>query len=149
MRRLSQGRAMILLSNGGDNTHRLSARPDTIVIGTVEGVALLRRADAGWQLAHKALDGCFVSAVTRSADGTLFAATHGIGVARSRDGGNTWAWINNGIDRHDLWSARAGRLHGKDVVLVGALPAHLYISEDAGDTWRELPALRDVADVEQ
>jgi hypothetical protein len=140
---------MILLSNGGDNTHRLNARPDTIVVGTVEGVAILRRADAGWQLAHKALDGCFVSGVTQSADGTLFAATHAIGVARSRDGGKTWTWVNNGIDRHDLWSARAGRLHGKDVVLVGSLPAHLYISEDAGESWRELTTLRDVPGVEQ
>jgi Sortilin, neurotensin receptor 3, len=140
---------MILLSNGGDNTHRLDARPDAITIGTVDGVAMLRRADAGWQLGHKALDGCFVSAVTQDAGGTLFAATHGIGVARSRDGGESWEWVNNGIDRHDLWSARAGRLQGKDVVLVGSLPAHLYISEDAGGSWRELTALRDVPGVEQ
>ena len=104
------------------------------MVGTVDGIAILRRSDAGWRLAHKALDGCFVSAVTVSEDGTLFAATHGVGVARSRDQGKTWTWINQGLDRHDLWSARAGRLQGKDVVLVGSLPAHLYISENAGDS---------------
>ena len=139
---------MILLSNGGHNTHRSAQRSDTIVVGTVDGVAILARSESGWALAHRALAGCFVSAVTASEDGTLFAATHGVGVARSRDGGRTWTWVNNGIDRHDLWSARAGRLQGKDVVLVGSLPAHVYITENAGDTWRELTALRDVASAE-
>ena len=138
---------MILLSNGGDNTHRATRRSDTIVVGTVDGIAVLARSKSGWGLAHRALVGCFVSAVTSSEDGTLFAATHGVGVARSRDAGKTWAWVNDGIDRHDLWSARAGRLKGKDVVLVGSLPAHVYISENAGDSWRELTALRKVASV--
>ncbi|MDP2409958.1 MAG: hypothetical protein Q8M26_06695 [Pseudolabrys sp.] len=138
---------MILLSNGGHNTHRAAKRSDTIVVGTVDGIAVLTRSESGWSVTHRALAGCFVSAVTMADDGTLFAATHGVGVARSSDGGQTWAWVNQGIDRHDLWSARAGKLHGKDVVLVGALPAHLYISEDNGSSWRELTALREVASV--
>ena len=138
---------MILLSNGGDNSHRAAARSDTMIVGTVDGIAILQHSEKGWELAHRSLAGCFVSAVTRAADGTLFAATHGVGVARSRDGGRNWEWVNNGIDRHDLWSARAGKLQGRDVVLVGALPAHVYISEDNGDSWRELTALREVASV--
>lgn len=140
---------MILLSNGGGNTHRATERSDSIVVGTVDGIFILHRSEAGWRLAHKALDGCFVSAVTMSDDGTLFAATHGVGVARSKDQGKTWTWVNNGIDRHDLWSAHAGRLQGKGVVLVGSLPAHLYITEDSGESWRELKALREVAGVDQ
>jgi photosystem II stability/assembly factor-like uncharacterized protein len=139
---------VILLSNGGHNTHRSARRSDTIVVGTVDGIAVLVLSESGWTLSHRALAGCFVSAVTASEDGTLFAATHGVGIARSRDAGRTWTWVNKGIDRHDLWSARAGRLQGRDVVLAGALPAHLYVSEDAGDTWRELTALRKVASVE-
>jgi hypothetical protein len=69
-------------------------------------------------------------------------------VARSRDAGTTREWVNKGIGRHDLWSARAWRLQGRDVVLVGSVPAHLYISEDAGDSWCELRALRQAAGVE-
>jgi hypothetical protein len=69
-------------------------------------------------------------------------------VARGRDAGTTRAWVNEGIARHDLWSARAWRLRGREVVLVGSAPAHLYISEDAGDSWRELRALRRAAGVE-
>jgi hypothetical protein len=140
---------MILLSNGGSNCRRASAPADRIVIGTVDGVAVLDRAAAGWAVAHRALAGCFVSAVTALDDGTLFAATHGIGVARSGDGGITWSWVNEGLAHFDLWSARAGKLSGRDVVCVGALPAHLYISADAGEHWRELPALRRVPSVEK
>ena len=65
-------------------------------------------------------------------DGTLFAATHGVGVARSEDGGMTWAWCNEGLAHFDLWSARGGKLQGRDVVLVGSLPAHVYHQREQG-----------------
>ena len=139
---------MILLSNGGTHSHRAAKPSNTIVVGTVDGIAMLTRTGESWEITHRALAGCAVSAVTAAGDGTLFAATHGIGVARSADGGKTWGWCNTGLQHFDLWSARAGRLQGRDVVLVGALPAHLYISEDAGSTWRELPGLRKVDSVD-
>jgi hypothetical protein len=91
---------------------------------------------------HRALQGVFVSAVTALEDGTLFAATRGVGVARSEDGGIKWTWMNEGLAHHEFWSARAGRLQGREAVFVGALPAHLYVSEDKGASWRELPAFR-------
>jgi photosystem II stability/assembly factor-like uncharacterized protein len=138
---------MILLSNGGTNAHRSRAASDTMVIGTVDGVVLLERSAHGWTIKHRALGGCSVGAVTASEDGTLFAATHGFGAAKSDDGGMTWSWVLDGLDHMDLWSARAGKLAGRDVVCVGALPAHLYISENSGKTWRELPALRNAPSV--
>ncbi|HEV3161386.1 MAG TPA: sialidase family protein [Xanthobacteraceae bacterium] len=137
---------MILLSNGGTNTQRSRAASNTMIIGTVDGVVMLERVAHGWIVKHRALGGCFVSAVTASEDGTLFAATHGFGAARSDDGGLTWTWILDGLDHMDLWSARAGKLQGRNLVGVGALPAHLYISEN-GKTWRDLPALRDAPSV--
>ncbi|HLN36370.1 MAG TPA: hypothetical protein VK337_01230, partial [Xanthobacteraceae bacterium] len=139
---------MILLSNGGTNTQRSRAASNTMIIGTVDGVVMLERAAHGWIVKQRALGGCSVSAVTASDDGTLYAATHGFGAARSDDGGSTWTWILDGLDHMDLWSARAGKLEGRDVVCVGALPAHLYISEN-GKTWRELPALRSAPSVGQ
>jgi photosystem II stability/assembly factor-like uncharacterized protein len=142
---------MILLSNGGTNSQRSRAASNTMIIGTVDGVVMLERAAQGiqkdfWIVKHRALGGCSVSAVTASDDGTLYAATHGFGAAKSDDGGLTWAWVLDGLDHMDLWSARAGKLAGRDVVCVGALPAHLYISEN-GKTWRELPALRNAPSV--
>ena len=138
---------MILLSNGGTNWHRSAAHSKTMLIGTVDGVVLLERGPQFWTVKHRALGGCSVSAVTASDDGTLFAATHGFGVARSEDGGYSWIWVLDGLDHMDLWSARAGKLMGRDVVAVGSLPAHLYISENRGKLWRELPALRNVPSV--
>lgn len=140
---------MILLSNAGSNIQSAVKPSNTMVVGTVDGVVLLERSDSQWRISHQALQGCFVSAVTALDDGTLFAATHGVGVARSLDGGLTWKWVNRGLTHFDLWAARAGRLNGRDVVVVGSLPAHLFISEDKGDSWRELPALRQVASVSQ
>ena len=135
---------MILLSNGGTNSHRSAAHSKTMLIGTVDGVVLLERGPQFWTIKHRALGGCSVSAVTASEDGALFAATHGFGVARSEDGGYSWTWVLDGLDHMDFWSARAGKLMGRDVVAVGSLPAHLYISENRGKSWRELPALRNV-----
>ena len=140
---------MILLSNGGTNQHRNRQRSDTMAIGTVDGVVVLERAGGAWNIKHRALAGVSVSAVTALDDGTLFAATHGVGVARSEDGGKTWAWTNDGIDRFDLWSARAGQLKGREVVCVGSLPAHVFISENRGKSWRELTGLRNVESAAQ
>jgi len=133
---------MILLSNGGSNIQSVKAASDAILVGTVDGIALLAKSERGWALKHRALQGVFVSAVTALEDGTLFAATRGVGIARSTDGGTKWSWVNQGLAHHEFWSTRAGCLHGREAVFVGALPAHLYVSEDKGESWRELPALR-------
>jgi hypothetical protein len=138
---------MILLSNGGTNIQRAKAASDTIVVGTVDGVALLQKTERGWMQKHRALQGVFVSGVTALEDGTLFASTRGVGIARSDDSGMKWAWVNDGLAHHEFWSTRAGRLQGREVVFVGALPAHLYFSEDKGKSWRELPAFRNVKSV--
>jgi photosystem II stability/assembly factor-like uncharacterized protein len=138
---------MILLSNGGTNIQRAAKPSDSILVGTVDGVALLAKSDRGWAVRHRALQGVFVSAVTALEDGTLFAATRGVGIARSDDGGLKWQWVNEGLAHHEFWSARAGRLQGREAVFVGALPAHLYVSEDKGSSWRELTAFRDAKTV--
>ncbi len=140
---------MILLSNGGTNIQRANGPSDTILVGTVDGVALLVRTERGWTVKHRALQGVFVSAVTALDDGTLFAATRGVGMSRSDDGGITWRWVNKGFEHFEFWSCRAGKLQGRDVVFAGSLPAHLYVSENKGDTWRELPAFRNTKSVSQ
>lgn len=140
---------MILLSNGGTNIQKSAAPSDTILIGTVDGIALLARTPQGWTVKHRAMKGVFVSGVTALDDGTLFASTRGVGMARSDDGGMKWNWVNEGLSHHEFWSTRAGRLHGRDVVFAGALPAHLYVSENKGTSWRELTAFREAKTVSQ
>lgn len=136
---------MILLSNAGEHTFRSPCSADRLVVGTVDGAFVLERASKGWDVASRALEGCSVSAIASLNSGTLLAATHGLGVARSVDSGRTWEWSNHGLPQFDLWAARAGLLQGRDVAVVGSMPAHLMISVDDGCTWRELPGLRQVS----
>ena len=134
---------LVTLSNGGASITR-SAATDRLIVGTVDGVFVLEREEKGWREAGRALEGSSVSAVDQLASGTLLAATHGLGVARSTDGGATWDWSNKGLPQFDLWSARAGMIGGESVALVGSMPAHLMISRDDGLSWAALPALREV-----
>src|SRR4029079_10374294 len=140
---------MILLSNGGTNIQRAKSLSDTIVVGTVDGIALLAKSERGWIVKHRALQGVFVRGVTALDDGTLFASTRGVGMARSEDGAFKWTWATEGLAHREFWSCRAGKLQGRDVVFAGALPAHLYVSEDTGKSWRELRARRDAKTVKQ
>jgi photosystem II stability/assembly factor-like uncharacterized protein len=143
------GADIVLLSPGGDYTHRWSGAAQTLIAGTTDGIFILQRSErAEWAVVHRALQGCFVSAVTASETGTLFAATHGVGMARSDDHGRTWRWINTGLGQFDLWAARALTLNGRERIYAGTMPAHLFVSDD-GESWRELPALRDVPNVGQ
>ncbi len=134
----------VLLSNGGANVFRGERACTRLIIGTVDGIFVLTQDVNEWSISRRGLEGCFVSAVTRLESGTLLAATHGLGVARSIDDGETWDWSNTGLEHFDLWSARSGLLHNRDVALVGSMPAHLALTEDDGKTWRALPALREV-----
>ncbi len=134
----------VLLSNGGANSFAAPAESQRLIVGTVDGVYVLARESGTWKVARRALEGASVSSVASLASGTLIAATHGLGAARSTDGGETWDWSNKGMPQFDLWSARGGLLQGRDVALAGSMPAHLMLSEDDGVSWRELPAMRNV-----
>jgi len=135
----------ILLSAGGDSIFRTDDPAREAIVGTVDGVFILARDDGGvWQISGRALEGCFVSAITSLADGTLIAGLHGQGLTRSEDGGRSWQWINSGLTQFDVWSVRAGNVGGKETVYAGTMPAHLFKSVDGGATWSELPALHSV-----
>jgi photosystem II stability/assembly factor-like uncharacterized protein len=137
---------MLLLSNGGESQFTSDAHDEQMQVGTVDGVyGLARKASGEWEIRSRALEGVFVSGLCRLEDGALIAATHGVGMARSTDGGHTWRWINKGVTQLDFWCVRTGRLNEKEVVIAGTLPSHLFISEDRGDTWSELTALQRVA----
>ena len=135
---------MILLSNAGSNISTGAAASEKMYVGTVDGVACLERDGSAWTVKATYLAGVFVSALASTQNGTLFAATHGAGVARSKDGGTTWDWPTKGLDHLDVWSIRTGILEGREVIVAGTLPAHIYISRNGGDSWSELKGLQDV-----
>src|SRR5690349_14686622 len=98
-----------------------------IVVGTSAGVFL----DSG-----KRANG-LGEQVTRQLvqyDGSLFAAA-GDGVYRSRDDGASWS--RSGVDAGEVWTV-AGSPHASGTLSAGTQPAHLFVSQDAGETWREV-----------
>ena len=134
----------VLMSNGGANTFRSSSACDRLIVGTVDGIFVLSGDGRDWALTRRALEGVSISSLTQLATGTILAATHGVGVARSTDDGETWDWSNTGLVQFDLWAARSGTIHGREVALVGSMPSALMLSEDDGVTWRSLPGLHQV-----
>lgn len=139
---------MILLAAGGTAVQRQARASTRLVVGTVEGVFVFERdRQSRWVQKGRGLEGCFVSALTRLEDGTLVAGTHGLGVARSDDGGLTWKLANAGLSQFDVWVVKAERLGGRERLFAGTLPAHLFVTDDGAAHWRELKALREVPSV--
>jgi hypothetical protein len=98
-----------------------------IVVGTTGGVFLESGKPAsglGEQITHQ----------FAQHDGTLFAAA-GDGVYRSRDGGGSWT--RSGIDAGEVWTVGVSP-HVSGTLYAGTQPAHLFRSEDGGETWTEV-----------
>lgn len=136
-----------ILSPNGQQTVAGAGPAMQLLVATLEGVVRLERAAAGasWTVAAQTLDDRHVSAlVAEPGSGKLFAAAHGDGgVWVSDDGvGAGWRPISRGIDRPDVYSLAARRVGNHVTLFAGVEPAALYRSDDHGESWRELPALR-------
>lgn len=143
-----------LLSPNGQQETAGQGPAIRLVIATVNGVVRLERRapDAAWSVAREALSGKHVSALLlEPGSGKLFAGAHGEeGVWVSDDGlGVTWRRVAKGIDRPNVYSLASRRLGGDVALFAGAEPAALYRSDDLGESWRELAALRGVPDTDK
>ena len=132
---------MILLC-ATSGSARVDAASVEMLIAHTEGVSIFARDGGQWHLVARALDGVSITGVTRTASNRLLASTHGLGVYASDDEGRTWMLSNAGLEQYDLWSIKATMLGGQNLVFAGSLPAHLWISEDDGRSWRDCVALR-------
>jgi photosystem II stability/assembly factor-like uncharacterized protein len=128
-----------------------SARSDTLLVGTKNGVALLeRQGDSGWRVADQGLPGQHISAiVVEPESGLIFAGAFFGSVYASADGGHTWEARDRGIAEHDVYSLAWKRHDGHVRLFAGTQPARLFISDDLGLIWSELPGLREVQSVDQ
>ena len=71
----------------------------------------------------------------------LYAATL-TEIHLSEDGGDNWKWLpSGGIDYRDIWAMQAHPTRANELY-VGTLPAAVYVSENGGRSFRELPAFR-------
>lgn len=69
----------------------------------------------------------------------VFACTK-TGLYRSRDGGTSWTDLN--VPREEVYAVL--RSPDGNRLYAGTHPAHCYVSEDAGETWRELTGLQEL-----
>ncbi len=138
----------VSLSHGGPNLYKGSEAPDRLLVGTLDGVTSMTQSAGKWGDAGRYLSGKHVSAILDlTAQGVLFAGTHGDGLYRSRDAGRTWLRVDSGLRSDNVYSLDAVDAGGQLRVYCGTEPAHLHVSSDLGDTWEELPALRSVPSV--
>src|SRR5215213_6664229 len=112
-----------------------------LLVATGDGVVRIDRGDANWQASVTlAGHGAQCLAVDPRRPPTVFAGCRGAGVWRSRDGGAHFE--DTGLPAADVFSVAVSPVDG--AVYAGCEPSMLYRSEDSGDSWIELEALRDI-----
>src|SRR6266704_1019723 len=79
-------------------------------------------------------------ALDRRHAGTLYVGTHGKGVWKSSDDGQTWQDME--LPQEDVFSIAVSPVNG--AVYAGCEPSMLFRSEDGGQAWQELSALRSI-----
>jgi hypothetical protein len=124
---------------------RLGKACRRLIVGSVDGVWVLDRADDGeWSCGGRTMNGTFVSALAWTGSGRLVAGTHHLGLAYSDDEAATWRWSNDGITQFDIWSVKCETLGGREILFAGSMPARLFKSIDGGGIWRDCVALGEV-----
>src|SRR5918996_1067986 len=139
------------LSHGGTNVYSSTEPSRQLWVETQDGLVLFERENSGkWHETQRALRGQYISSIVfeRTSD-TMFAGAFFGSVHASADGGRTWERRDNGIPYHDVYSLASNVVDGKVRVYAGTQPAHLFISEDLGLHWREIPSLRSVPSTAQ
>jgi photosystem II stability/assembly factor-like uncharacterized protein len=110
----------------------------TLYGATGDGVVRLVEDQDGWT-SEPALTGRGAQCLARAAGGTLYAGCRGNGVWKSADG-ETWSDL--GLPQEDVYSVAVSPVDGR--VYAGCEPSMLFVSTDAGASWTELAALREL-----
>ncbi|HVO94643.1 MAG TPA: hypothetical protein VMT22_17470 [Terriglobales bacterium] len=139
------------LSHGGTNVYSAQDDAGQLWVGTQDGLVQFERAsDGAWREAQRALRGQHISSIIfERTTGTVFAGAFFGSIHASTDGGKTWERRDNGMSLHDVYSLASTVVEGKARVYAGTQPAHLFVSEDLGHHWSEIPSLRAVPSAAQ
>jgi photosystem II stability/assembly factor-like uncharacterized protein len=135
-----------LSCNGGTETSG-SGPAERLLVATLRGLIRFDRdSEGGWVEAGRALEDLHISALLSDTEnGLIFAAAHGKGgVWKSADDGVNFTQCAEGIANLNVYALAAQQRDGKVRLFAGAEPAALYRSDDLGETWVDLAALRDV-----
>jgi photosystem II stability/assembly factor-like uncharacterized protein len=137
---------IVCLSPNGVDQYRLEGPPDTVFVATLTGVVRLdRRSASAWSASRVGLDGIHIEALMREPrGGALFAGTHGSGLQRSLDNGDSWERASAGIPHADIFTLAYAETKNRIALYAGTEPAHLYRSTDNGNHWSELVGMQAV-----
>jgi photosystem II stability/assembly factor-like uncharacterized protein len=139
----------ICLSPGGPTTTVNKSRTDKLLVGTVDGIFVFAHTDGSWALQERFLTGEHISALLfEPFSGVLFAGTYGQAHYASMDLGRNWERSDRGLEGLEIYTLACQNVSGKPRIYAGTQPAHLFYSDDLGQHWTELPALRRVPGVE-
>jgi photosystem II stability/assembly factor-like uncharacterized protein len=140
----------IALSHGGTTIYSSPSPSNEVLVGTREGVLTIARenSDAQWQVTHRAIPDKHISAmITERESGLMFAGAFHGSVQMSADGGKSWEPRGNGMTQDNVYSLAARHVDGQIRLFAGTEPAHLFVSDDLGVNWSEMPSLRTVPSV--
>src|SRR5262245_9277779 len=140
----------INLSHGGTTIYSSATLSNQILVGTREGAVTIEGepGSSQWRSTNRAIAGKHISAlVTEPESGQTFAGAFQGGIQVTPDGGKSWQARDNGLTQNNVYSLATKRINGKVRLFAGTEPAHLFISDDLGMTWSELPKLRSVPSV--
>jgi photosystem II stability/assembly factor-like uncharacterized protein len=140
----------IALSHGGTTIYSSPSPSNEVLVGTREGILTIARenSDAEWQVTHRAIPDKHISAmITEPESGLMFAGAFHGSVQMSADGGKSWEPRGNGMTQDNVYSLAARHVEGQVRLFAGTEPAHLFVSDDLGVNWSEMPSLRSVPSV--
>lgn len=138
------------LSPGGTNIFRLGDAPKKVLVGSTEGIFLLERGanSRAWRVSARALPECHIHALMPEvSSGLLFAGIHNGTVYASQDWTESWELREQGITQPDVYTLSCVVAGGTTRLYAGTEPAHLFVSDDLGMSWREIVTLRSVPSV--
>lgn len=123
--------------------------PDTLYMGgDVIGIYKSEDCGASWRLVNRGLHNYAVYSMTASPreSGVVYAMTVD-GMVRSTDGGEGWTVLSETRrGKRNISARRSGTVQAialdstvEGRVIAGSGEGRVFVSEDAGETWRELP----------
>lgn len=137
--------ALSLSHGGGETIFESSALSDRVLVGTIDGVRVIERTAAGWAATGHVLEGNHVHAlVFEEQSGTWLAGIRKGGVFASTDGGATWEPRDAGLTTRNVYSMSKAVVDGRVRLFLGTEPSALFISDDLGGSWTEIPSFKDV-----